>query len=555
MAKLQYPPQGGEKRLCLTLFCTMMLSVLSAVAIIYSIVIVYIPSLDVLGSTLQGPKMCTTLELKGNLSGDEECDGWWSCEEWCLSKSGKSCSHVKAAVRELGTTVYWDGCNFNETGDGFIDHVCNTLEDIKPMNCKLYGYEKDSEGNPGLKDKCIQFNDNVISCMSGICKNVSLVYDCTYTSKLDELIEQNDGRGYCNCAMCNNKHFGPNVTKAKYPGECLPEVALCYGPDADRLNDTMKKMCSKVGCFNCRDICHEREECFDMDSRKDPTIIGTDEYGNSVLVYYECRNGYCSEIYDLVCERRCDSRMFSTLLKNSMLFIGERVIMAECSKRSTVNVSSLDEGDTRSETLMIACTNVTIDREARTMISQDCVNGTWFEDNFNGGSTNYSYLTEAYSEMRELDENKVDGISYEEDITIYNSSKMKINIEGCVNTLAKECMAFHHNYGKDGRNYTARAVYPCFYDPFDSNFVVVNFDPDHTLVLLIMFVTIPFGIMILSCSYMCGCSRFIHVADDGHMRLRCCGKYVTGIGNVPKWDPPPPRKSLMKNGPEDDPNL
>lgn len=70
---------------------------------------------------------------------------------------------------------------------------------------------------------------------------------------------------------------------------------------------------------------------------------------------------------------------------------------------------------------------------------------------------------------------------------------MKINIEGCVNTLAKECMAFHHNYGKDGRNYTARAVYPCFYDPFDSNFVVVNFDPDHTLVLLIMFVTIPFG--------------------------------------------------------------
>ena len=42
---------------------------------------------------------------------------------------------------------------------------------------------------------------------------------------------------------------------------------------------------------------------------------------------------------------------------------------------------------------------------------------------------------------------------------------MKINIEGCVNTLSMECMAFYHDYGKDGRNYTARAVYPCYYDP------------------------------------------------------------------------------------------
>ncbi len=44
--------------------------------------------------------------------------------------------------------------------------------------------------------------------------------------------------------------------------------------------------------------------------------------------------------------------------------------------------------------------------------------------------------------------------------------------------------------------------------------------------------------MILSCLYMCLCSRFIHTADDGHMRLRCCGKYVTGIGNVPKIENP-----------------
>ena len=85
MAKISYPPQGGEKHLCFTLFVTMMMSVVSAVAIIYAIVIIYLPAKVVLESSLQGPKMCTTLSLEGNLTGIETCQDWSSCEEWCLS--------------------------------------------------------------------------------------------------------------------------------------------------------------------------------------------------------------------------------------------------------------------------------------------------------------------------------------------------------------------------------------------------------------------------------------------------------------------------------------
>ena len=51
--------------------------------------------------------------------------------------------------------------------------------------------------------------------------------------------------------------------------------------------------------------------------------------------------------------------------------------------------------------------------------------------------------------------------------------------------------------------------------------------------ILIFFIAIPGGIFAFSCLYMCGCSRFILVGDDGHMRLKCCGEYVTGIGHVP----------------------
>ena len=84
---------------------------------------------------------------------------------------------------------------------------------------------------------------------------------------------------------------------------------------------------------------------------------------------------------------------------------------------------------------------------------------------------------------------------------------LNINHEGCVNTLSMECMNFYNVYGKDGRNYTARAVYECYYDPFDPDFVVIDFNPKNTLMQLVLFSVIPGAIMVVSCIYMCGCSR------------------------------------------------
>ncbi len=36
------------------------------------------------------------------------------------------------------------------------------------------------------------------------------------------------------------------------------------------------------------------------------------------------------------------------------------------------------------------------------------------------------------------------------------------------------------------------------------------------------------------------------------MRMYCCGKAVTGIGNVPRWDPPVRDKSLLVKADEAD---
>ena len=96
----------------------------------------------------------------------------------------------------------------------------------------------------------------------------------------------------------------------------------------------------------------------------------------------------------------------------------------------------------------MSCSNVQIDNENAAILTSDCVNGTWLPDNFNGGLTNYSHLSFEYKRAREDPNFRAKEISYEEDIMLFqNRTKLKINIEGCVNTLSEECKDFYSRYG------------------------------------------------------------------------------------------------------------
>ena len=70
-------------------------------------------------------------------------------------------------------------------------------------------------------------------------------------------------------------------------------------------------------------------------------IPGTDEFGNSVLTYYTCKNGTCVEIYDLKCQRRCNEFEFDMRDKNSVIISEERIIIAKCSSRSSPEQSRI----------------------------------------------------------------------------------------------------------------------------------------------------------------------------------------------------------------------
>ena len=56
MAKIQYPPQGGEKKICLSLCAMSLCSVISAVLMVYFTAIIYLPGANVLHSKIEGMK-------------------------------------------------------------------------------------------------------------------------------------------------------------------------------------------------------------------------------------------------------------------------------------------------------------------------------------------------------------------------------------------------------------------------------------------------------------------------------------------------------------------
>lgn len=55
-------------------------------------------------------------------------------------------------------------------------------------------------------------------------------------------------------------------------------------------------------------------------------------------------------------------------------------------------------------------------------------------------------------------------------LTIYNSSRLYINFEGCVNTLKGECKDFLATHGRNGDNQTAQSRYPCYYNKVSQSF-------------------------------------------------------------------------------------
>ena len=382
-----------------------------------------------------------------------------------------------------------------------------TLDSLKELKCKLYDSEFDEEELKEAKNECMNFdNDVIVSCIAGVCKNVSAIYDCQYKSSLQDLKNADDGNGYCSCNQCPMDKKALTYYVGFEKENCYPNAEICF-PES-RQNSSTQELCYEAKCLDCWQMCHRNNKCFDMTTRRDPPRIGKDQWDRPREAYYTCKDGLCNEITELKCKRKCDDLEVDFEKVNAIVFSGERIVAGQCDRLLIQNerIKHLENQDN----FMMLCSTLKVDKMSGIISGRDCINGSYADLNFE--RSNYSRLTEIF-----LYENKAKEslIPWESDLIIKPEMPLKINMEGCVNTLSKECAKLYSNHGSDGRKSTARHIYPCFYDP-NADYVILDFDKAKTYMTLMLLVIIPSCLFVLSCLCLCVCNKAVRVEDaDG----------------------------------------
>jgi len=411
-----------ERAVCGTLCLCLAVAVMSAVALVYLTVIIYLPSQREMSSGINEiPVMCTTTERKA-IKDDILACKWSSCSEWCLSKGGGACTHLYVSVRNNGSNVEFEECT------DIVHKTCPSLDrfNLQKKNCK-----KDHQ--------CTQL-DRTFRCEGGKCWNITDVYSCSWTEK---------------------------------------------GPELN---------------------CEKKRNCVDLEGM------------------YDCHAGRCGKIEDWKCERRCAD--IESPGKNVIIMSGDEIVLGNCRRAVSTNTGETlwDSNDAPDTTLLASCT-ILGGNGTDYFRAQDCINGSLLQSQILGKEpTNLTTLQDVFHKLGH--ENKLDPTAvrfpYEDDILIFNQSRLMINLEGCVNTLQEECTKFYEIHGNDGRNHSAPSRYPCYYAPADPTYVVARYNLQHTRWLFLIFFIVPASLLILSCGVLFTCSRILNVDNSGHMNLDCC---------------------------------
>jgi len=497
--------EGPERVVCCTLCLCMAVAVFSSVALVYLTALVYMPAKREIESGLSDlPVMCTTIERIDT----DDCD-WYSCGEWCLSKSSH-CTKIWAQVRKNGTDVLFKGCSNIE------DITCQVMDQDFIAEKVCYSDNDCDAANDRFKQKCTDPRH---------CGNASQPFKCDYkfhrclsvrqyrNCKLDNVCTNLEHLFLCENGLCQNitSAFDCHYTKSQHPVDC-------------------------------------------KDKRQCITLNGL----------YECHDGQCAKIeWPWHCERHC-KHVPTDASRNMIILAGDRMLAANCdlatnlktgtkiwSKEQTPmhNVKNLRHHHGKNQDrlssqaqgiLMASCTEIQVDRnhfEDSSSFNRrwfgfkalDCVNGTIMpRKHLPSTAANYTLIHQIF--LRHGMANKLDvdieKIPYETDITIYNKTKVLVNTESCVNTLQEECTEFYLDRRRDGRNYSSRDRYPCYYTPHHGDFVTSRFSIEYTKYIFLLSFAIPAGLWIFSCSCLFGCSKMLRIEENGQMRIRCRQKKI-----------------------------
>ncbi|CAG9759793.1 unnamed protein product [Ceutorhynchus assimilis] len=283
--------------------------------------------------------------------------------------------------------------------------------------------------------------------------------------------------------------------------------------------------CSNLSQIYDFDDCHFKADGFTVDSDKDNAKLN----GN-----FLCKGSKCVKIKKpFSCDRICKDKI-STELKNVFITVGDSIHQAYCDSAiaSTKANGKLDGEDIEptqfwskqpDEVMMVSCHNVNYDKKNSTIEGTDCINGTIFNyeaiPRSRGSFKQFWNLTGRHNHVVDP---KNEFVPSQASLTIYNHSRLYINLDGCVNTLRGECFNFMLSHGRDGKNRTAASRYICYYNKNNSFMVVARHDLKKTWRDLIIAVSIPSLLFAVSFITLCAIMQSVRVDDDTKMRCKYC---------------------------------
>lgn len=340
--------------------------------------------------------------------------------------------------------------------------------------------------------------------------------------------------GACMQIYVNLRHNGTNLLFSNCTNSANK---TCYGIDQDNAKKSrcIADECKNLtGTFNCTaGMCTNITDAFEcIFKNTDPALKCSGRRGkitcSDISGLFSCTKGTCKKIrtpYN--CDRRCVD--IPTRNKNMILMSGDKVFLSQC--QSAINNDTQEEvwTETEDNVAITSCYNIrntTLGIEAT-----DCINGSVLEKSALNDSTNFTYL----SYLHAIVSKPVKSLGLLDlDLTIYNESKLFINMEGCVNTLRDECKEFLKEYGKDGTDHNARARFPCFYSEKKKEEALARFDLNKTYKQFLFASTVPSVLFVVSCVILVLCQRTVTVGDDARMRFKGCSPKENLIKSMSK---------------------
>lgn len=279
--------------------------------------------------------------------------------------------------------------------------------------------------------------------------------------------------------------------------------------------------------------CANYSELFECHFTADGIIVDAERDNMKLNGFFYCRGSNCTQIKKpFPCDRYCSKITTSSM--TIFVMHNNSLTTMDCDAAHALTESRGSELGLRidppvkiwDETMGYLLTNcIDIQRVGDgNFIAYDCLNGTLLQDPtvVPEPYTNFTTFWKIYENSTVILDHTQKYLPKQSSLTIYNTTKLFINLEGCVNTLKGECKEFLFTHGQDGRKNTAQSRYECFYKKHHETFVVARFDLAKTWRELMIAVIVPATLFVISFTALTIITHTVRVGDDAKMRCKYC---------------------------------